>query len=454
MNRFKRVALVLGASLMSISAFGQLTSSYFMPGSTFRGELNPAFRPLRGYVSLPAVGGTNAKFISNSLTVDNLFYPHEGELVSFLHSSVDAEQFLSTLNKGDNTLNAGVNIKILGIGTYVGRGFVTLDVDVKTDVQANLPYELFDLLKNSKAGQTYSLAGTKLNATATAEAALGYSRELFKGFTLGLRGKFIAGLGYAQMNFDQFDLAMNEDAWVINSRGVANVAMNGLHIPTGDNGAWDFEGIEFAMPEQMSGSGMAIDLGATYDLGFATLSASVLNLGFMKWSAENIQSGVASGSYTYTGAEIGSGATTNPMEGVEFADFVQFKPTASEDLSTKLTSNVVLGAEVPLISDIFSVGVVYNLAMRELYNTSELTLAATLTPTRWLSASATYSSFGAEMRGAETFGLALNFHPSWINLFVGTDYMIKEVTPQFIPVSQNKLNLYFGVSVPLARSKY
>ena len=71
MNRFKRVVLVLGASLMSISAFGQLTSSYFMPGSTFRGELNPAFRPLRGYVSLPAVGGTNAKFISNSLTVDN-----------------------------------------------------------------------------------------------------------------------------------------------------------------------------------------------------------------------------------------------------------------------------------------------------------------------------------------------------------------------------------------------
>lgn len=454
MNRFKRVVLVLGASLMSISAFGQLTSSYFMPGSIFRGELNPAFRPLRGYVSLPAVGGTNAKFISNSLTVDNLFYPHEGELVSFLHSSVDTEQFLSTLNKGDNTLNAGVNTKILGIGTYVGRGFVTLDVDVKTDVQANLPYELFDFLKNSKGGQTYSLAGTSATASALAEVAVGYSRELFTGFTLGVRGKYIGGLAHANVHFDQLDLAFNEDVWGISSHGVADVAMNGLSIPTNAEGVWDFNGIQMQTPSALAGSGMALDLGVTYDLGFARLSASALNLGFMKWSAENIQRGVASGTYAFTGVEIGSDGSSSPLEGAEFTDFIQLKPTAAEDISSKLTSNVVLGAEVPLISDIFSVGVVYNLAMRELYNTSELTLAATLTPTRWLSASATYSSFGAEMRGAETFGLALNFHPSWINIFVGTDYMIKEVTPQFIPVSQNKLNLYFGVSVPLARSKY
>lgn len=453
MKSIKCVVMVLAVTLLSTSAFGQLTSSYFMPGSTFRGELNPAFRPSRGYVSLPAMGGTSASFFSNSLTVDNLFYPQDGKLETFLNPNVDAQEFLSSIAENNN-LNVNANTKILGVGTYVGRGFVTFDVNVKADVQANLPYELFDFLKNSKGGQTYSLAGTSATASALAEVAVGYSRELFTGFTLGVRGKYIGGLAHANVHFDQLDLAFNEDAWSVTSRGVADVAMNGLSIPTNAEGVWDFNGIQMQIPSALAGSGMAIDLGVTYDLGFARLSASALNLGFMKWKGESIQRGVASGSYTFSGVEIGSDVTSNPLEGAEFTDFIQLKPTAAEDISSKLTSDIVLGAEVPLIGNLLSVGVIYDITMRELYNSSKLTLAATLTPTSWLSASATYSSFGAQVSGAETFGVALNFHPSWINLFVGTDYMIKEVTPQFIPVSQNKLNLYFGVSVPLARSKY
>ena len=177
MNRFKRAVLVLGASLMSISAFGQLTSSYFMPGSTFRGELNPAFRPSRGYVSLPAMGGTSASFFSNSLTVDNLFYPQDGKLETFLNPNVDAQEFLSSIAENNN-LNVNANTKILGVGTYVGRGFVTFNVNVKADVQANLPYELFDFLKNSKGGQTYSLAGTSLLRTSPKAKLSSFPQEL------------------------------------------------------------------------------------------------------------------------------------------------------------------------------------------------------------------------------------------------------------------------------------
>ena len=445
--------MVLAMTLISTSVFGQLTTSYFMPGSTFRGELNPAFRPLRGYISLPTVGGTSVNYLSNGLTVDNLFYPHEGKLVHFLHSSVDADQFLSSIVENNN-IAVDLNTKILGVGTYIGRGFVTLDVNVKADVQANLPYELFDFLKNSKGGATYSLAGIAASATATADVALGYSRELFDGFTLGVRGKFIGGLAHANMHFDQLDLALNEDEWSIASQGVAEVAMSGLKMPVDAEGTWQFS--NFQMPESpsLSGTGAAIDLGVTYDFGFARLSASVLNLGFMKWNAASVNRGVASGSYAFGGVEIGAGAATSPLEGAEFTDFVKFKSTTPEDISTKLTSDVVLGAEVPLITNILSVGLIYDITMRELYNSSQLTLAATLTPTRWVSASASYSTFGGQMNSAESFGLAFNFHPSWINLFVGTDYMISEVTPQYIPVHQNNLNFYFGVSMPLARSKY
>lgn len=445
--------MVLAMVLMSSTAFAQLTSSYFMPGSTFRSELNPAFRPTRGYISLPGVGGASAAFMSNSLTLDNLFYPVDGKLVPFLNPNVEAQPFLASLAE-ENNLNALANVNVFALGTYIGRGFLTLDFDIKTDVQANLPYELFDFLKNSQSGHSYGLAGTSLSAAVNAEIALGYSRELFKGFTLGVRGKYIGGVGYAKMNFQQLDLALNEDAWGISSDGVAEVAMSGMRIPTDADGVWDFDNIEFGDPQHLAGTGAALDLGVTYDLGFARLSASVLNLGFMKWDEQYVQRGVASGTYTYTGFDVSEGTTSNPLEGADFDDFVKFRPTAAEGLSPRLTSNVVLGAEVPLITNLLSVGAIYNLTMRELYNSSQLTLAATLTPTRWLSASATYSSLGAQAGSSENFGLALNFHPSWINLFVGTDFMISEVTPQFVPIHQNNLNLYFGVSMPLARSKY
>ena len=51
----------------------------------------------------------------------------------------------------------------------------------------------------------------------------------------------------------------------------------------------------------------------------------------------------------------------------------------------------------------------------------------------------------------QSLGWMLNFHPKGINLFIGSDYMLTDVTPQFIPV--NDLNLHFTVGLTLALGK-
>ena len=49
------LTLIFIASALGISA--QMRTSYFMEGSYFRTELNPALAPSRGYIALPVLSG-------------------------------------------------------------------------------------------------------------------------------------------------------------------------------------------------------------------------------------------------------------------------------------------------------------------------------------------------------------------------------------------------------------
>lgn len=46
----KKIIYTLIAAFVACTAVAQTPSAYFMEGSTFRSQLNPAFAPLRGYV--------------------------------------------------------------------------------------------------------------------------------------------------------------------------------------------------------------------------------------------------------------------------------------------------------------------------------------------------------------------------------------------------------------------
>ena len=50
----KIIILLVTATLVAINASAQLRTSYFMEGSYFRNELNPALAPTRGYIAIPA----------------------------------------------------------------------------------------------------------------------------------------------------------------------------------------------------------------------------------------------------------------------------------------------------------------------------------------------------------------------------------------------------------------
>ena len=56
----KKTYLLLAALFLATSLAAQNPTAYFMEGSTFRSQFNPAFAPLRGYINLPVIGGGTA----------------------------------------------------------------------------------------------------------------------------------------------------------------------------------------------------------------------------------------------------------------------------------------------------------------------------------------------------------------------------------------------------------
>ena len=105
-------------------------STYFLEGSTYRHELNPAFMGERGYVSFPGLGNLTIGAQSTGGVGDFIFKKANGDLTTFMNEEVSSAEFLKGLPK---RLKVGVNVdeSILSLGFHAWGGFNTLGISVK-----------------------------------------------------------------------------------------------------------------------------------------------------------------------------------------------------------------------------------------------------------------------------------------------------------------------------------
>lgn len=81
------------------TAKGQSKTEYFMQSSFERGSLNPALRPDQGYLVLPVLPSFHGDMKTNTLNLDHLTRKAGKERVTFLHQSVDTDDFLNRMRK-------------------------------------------------------------------------------------------------------------------------------------------------------------------------------------------------------------------------------------------------------------------------------------------------------------------------------------------------------------------
>lgn len=223
----------------------------------------------------------------------------------------------------------------------------------------------------------------------------------------------------------------------------------------------DWDNMDIDSPG-LSGYGMAVDLGATYKLlDNLTLSAALLDLGFISWS-NTIKGATSNEPWLFDGFHnIAMGSDDpngdKPLEdqledlGKDVENYASFHRTETGGSATKMlgaTLNIGADYAFPLY-DKLHFGFLSSTRINGPYSWSEGRLSANVSPVKWFDAGVNYglSTFGS------SFGWILNFHPCGFNFFVGMDHTLTKVTPQYIPVGNANTNVSLGFNITFGKRK-
>ncbi|WP_353330119.1 DUF5723 family protein [Bacteroides sedimenti] len=451
-----------GVLPVSISA-QTLRSSYFLEGSTYRHQLNPAFMGERNYISIPALGNINLGTTSNVGLSDFVYKYNDPtgkyDLTTFMSSSVDRTEFLGKL-KTNNQINTNIGLTLFSTGFYGLGGFNTIDVGVKSNTSFNLPYELFNFMKTGMDQEVYHIKDFSANSNNYLEIALGHAHKVNDNLTIGAKLKLLLGAANVDAKIDQMDIALTGDKWEIMANGTLNTAVAKGYYKTKTDNPGQISGFDYDSPG-VAGLGGAVDLGITYQLGdHLTLSAAALDLGYISWS-KNLKGATRNNEpFIFDGF---SNIAIEPAEGDpnsvdkqfdnikdDLEDMTRFYDEGTSRRSTKLTSTVNLGAEYKFpFYDRLSLGLLATTHINKPYTWNEATVAASISPLKWFDATVnySYSDFGPNL------GWMVNFHPKGFTFFMGSDRMITEVTPQYIPVGNMNANLCLGFNITFGRKR-
>ncbi len=444
---YKFIACCFLAVVVSPTAFAQYTSSsFFMEQSWQSNMLNPASTPNQGYVLIPIIGGTGISLGSNSLTVDKLFYadPNGGDgLVSFLDVDINKSSLLNSISSNNN-LQTELSTTIFGVGMYVKNVFWTFGMNLRVSGDVNVPKGLFEIAALSQADGVYNLDNLSLNMQGYVETYVGASFKIGDKLSLGAKAKFLMGVLDMTVCYDNLEVQLNDSQWSVSADGYFNATAAGLSL-NADMEEFSLEGIDYNPEFNVSGYGLGFDLGASYDvLDNLTLSLSVLDLGFISWGTSGSVAGVSSSSYSFSGV-LFTDDSDSESEELDVDDILNFDETTASTRTTSLRTTIHAGVEYRFLKDKMAAGLLYSARFRYGYTQHEVTAVVSGRPCNWFTANVSYNFIAGQM------GAAVNFHPKWINFFLGADYIPFSVTPQYIPTSSSYLNLYAGIGIPLGK---
>lgn len=445
----KRLHILFAALLFAAGAAAQNPTAYFMEGSTFRTQFNPAFAPLRGYFNIPVVGSIGIS-AGSSLALGDVLYPRDGKLVTLFDRSVSADEALRGLQT-DNTLGAEMRTAILGFGKYTRnrKNFWAFDINLRASAELNLPKSLIEFVKRGDDGVIRNFG---MAVDSYLDAGFTYSFPLLEDkLYIGAKAKFVMGLARIKVNFDRMDVTMNEDRWAVRAEGLLDANVPGAEVDYrfDDRGRPYFEPDDIGMGTvKPAGYGFAVDLGATYDvLPDLQVSLALTDLGFVSWNKASSVRGRSTADVEYTGITVENGEAASSPD-FSFDDISQFYPNAAESGARMMHATLNAGAEYFVWKHRVGFGLLYQARFQEYKALHSITGSVNFSPIRWFTLTAGYTVVAG--RGS-SLGLALNLCPGWINFFVGTDLATARFSPQFIPVKQRSANVTFGLGFPLGK---
>lgn len=442
-----------------------INSAYFTEDYKFRHMLNPAFDNEQNYVSIPALGNisvnTHGNFGYRDVIMSNPMYPSlsDKKMTTFLNPYISAEDALSGFSTGNNRITGDVSLTILSAGFKAFGGYNTIEINSRTTTGVSLPYELFEFAKNT-GNRSYDIGDINAHAQSFAEIAFGHSRQINDKLRLGAKLKVLVGLGRADVKMRNMKADLTaEDKWTITGEATADVSMKGFSYVSEEKeynieGSGTYERVNDVDLDGVGvgGFGMAVDLGGVYEINEDwTVSASVLDLGFISWTNDMLAEN-RSKSFVFNGFHDVSVTSDRGEEidtkvdryGDQLADFANLTDMGDKGgRSTGIGATINVGAEYTLpVYRKVSFGALCTSRINGAYSWTEGRLSANYAPLNWLDGGVSFAvnSFTTSM------GWVLNLHPKGYNFFIGMDHILGKTSKEMIPLSSNA-SLTVGMNI-------
>lgn len=452
-----RSLLTIVFTLCAAAAGAQMKTSYFMEGAIPRYDMNAALTPMHSYVNMPGIGFIGVNFNNNFLSVKNFIYPHNGGHVSFLHESVNAKDFLRQI-PGTASINADATVNIVGFGFYGKKHperFWSFGLNLRAVADMGMPKEIFSILKDLQNGD-YHIPDMTGNAMAYAEFAVGFTTPVgWKNLVVGGRLKFLVGGGHAETSFNNMNLSVTTEQVTASFGGTMRGSMFGMDyrdLQPKEDGTLDFGALDdgFSFGNGFRSYGAAIDIGAEMKFLDDRLKASfaINDLGFIRWDARNsFQADMDDVAFSYHGYNWDEKDwKIDEPDG----DIAQFRKTGNNAYSKRLSTTMNAGVEYNFFDNLLGVGLLSHTRFSNRVTYSELTLAGTVRPADWFTASISHTLVRNKIG---IFGFAFNFHPRAVNFFFGMDYIPTQYAQLEIdgsnikyPLRAKSANFYFGLA--------
>lgn len=434
-------------------AAAQIKTAYFMEGSYFRTDMNPALAPTRGYIQMPGLGGIGVSMNNNFLSVENFLYKRDGNVVTFLNNGVPTDDFLKKLpNTGK--LDVDTQVNILGFGGHTKKMFWNAGINVRANAELAMKKDVFRLLKTLGSGH-YDLTGTNVAAQSYLEMYVGFAIPIKDYITIGFRVKGLIGAANAKGDITSMYADVTDEA--VRAELAGNIRGNSPYFrndyEVGEE--FDFDKIKRGdfkdVLKNIKSGGAAVDLGVEVRLldDRLKVSGAITDLGFICWHGNSTVNLDANGFFNYEGVDFDKG------DAISDSDFNATMAQPSGKYTSRLNCALNLGVEYNILNNHIAFGLLSHSKFCQTFSYTELTASVNFRLGRWFTTTLSHTFLNHNKLGI--FGFALNMHPAGLNLFLGADYIgcsYAKLNDAPIPKTMRSANFYFGLGFNLGKAKY
>jgi hypothetical protein len=400
--------LILNFFLLTtvLSAIGQHSQTlYYMERLPQVTTMNPAIQPVSNfYLGFPVVSNVNLNVGNNTFSYNDIIFESEevGSKITFLHPSYNIDDFLGNMNE-NNDIFTELSTNIFNIGFRADDSYFTLKIQEKSDIRMSYPKDLAEIILKGNEdfkGETAQFGDFSVHSSHYLEYSLGYSQQVTDELTFGINAKYLNGLGL--LKSEEFNLGMYTSQEGDSISLTSDVSLKGsspFKVSTDSAGyIEDAELRELNVSDLTANPGFAIDFGATYELtDNLTLSASIVDLGFINYNNRFAHSYNINGQYSFTGIDVSdeigenSDPDSDPLESLTDSLEDQIKMEYSEQGFLHFLGPKIYAGARYYVGDRLDFGLLSRTQFYDGRALQSFTLSANTRPFRGFSFTASYS---------------------------------------------------------------